>query len=444
MFPRRARKVKLIEREAAALQETVARVRSGALTPAWFTAERLRGEAERAAREAANPAPPPPASAYTYDPMAPARAYLAYLAGETDMLRGIGADPDGLGSVRRYQATAQGADTFTRNYAGGAMQRNAARAEAISTAAMQQQLSDEAQAANDGKAVQPAAIQLPPGLAGIVADRAVRAMQEVPPAQPAPSGSDLLYDHTTLISSGSTGEAWIDPTLLADGLTTGPGIYNDDPTGALLATPDGTPIVLAQTLPELSSNTDMSLSANGERFLYDREARPGISDRTHWPGGSSGVTLGAGYDMGGRTADQVRADLVGIGIPAETAQTLSAGATLRGEAAQIFSQQHARDVVLTRDQETALLRRAIPVYEQAVRENVHVQLNQNQYDALVSFSYNVGVAAFSNSTLLRNLNAGDIVGATAQFREWNRSGGRVMQGLVNRRNEEINLFQTPP
>ena len=78
---------------------------------------------------------------------------------------------------------------------------------------------------------------------------------------------------------------------------------------------------------------DDSLSANGERFLYDREARPGVSDRTHWPGGSSGVTLGAGYDMGGRTAEQVHADLVEIGIPAETAQSLSAGATLRGDAA---------------------------------------------------------------------------------------------------------------
>ena len=62
----------------------------------------------------------------------------------------------------------------------------------------------------------------------------------------------------------------------------------------------------------------------------------------------------------------------------------------------------------------------------------------------MSFSYNVGGAAFSNSTLLRNLNAGDIVGATAQFREWNRSGGRVMQGLVNRRDAEVNLFQASP
>ena len=227
-----------------------------------------------------------------------------------------------------------------------------------------------------------------------------------------------------------------------DGLTSGPGIYDDDLTNGLFATPDDIPVMPAQMLLRPLPNTDMSLSANGEQFLYDREAQPGISDRTHWLGGSSGVTLGAGYDMGERTVEQVRADLVAIGIPAETARTLSAGATLRGEAAQTFSQQHAKDVILTRDQETALLRRAIPVYEQVICGNVRVQLNQNQYDALVSFSYNVGNTAFRNSTLLRKLNADNVLGTIAQFREWNKSGGRVVQGLTNRRNAEIDLSQS--
>lgn len=115
---------------------------------------------------------------------------------------------------------------------------------------------------------------------------------------------------------------------------------------------------------------------------------------------------------------------------------------MRGEAARTFSQQHARDVILTRDQETVLLRRAVPIYEQAVRENVRVQLNQNQYDALVSFSYNVGITAFRNSTSLQSLNSGNVADAVAQFKEWNRSGGRVLQGLTNRRNAEIDLFQS--
>jgi hypothetical protein len=52
-------------------------------------------------------------------------------------------------------------------------------------------------------------------------------------------------------------------------------------------------------------NGDKTVSANGLTFLYNREAQKGVSNKPHWPGGSSGVTLGPGYDLGHRTAAQI-------------------------------------------------------------------------------------------------------------------------------------------
>ena len=71
---------------------------------------------------------------------------------------------------------------------------------------------------------------------------------------------------------------------------------------------------------------------------------------------------------------------------------------------------------------------------------VKVPLKQHQFDALVSFAYNVGVGNFRTSTLLRKLNAGDYQGAALEFDRWNRSNGKVLPGLVRRRAAEALLF----
>jgi lysozyme len=81
--------------------------------------------------------------------------------------------------------------------------------------------------------------------------------------------------------------------------------------------------------------------------------------------------------------------------------------------------------------------------ERAVNEAVTVPLNQNQFDALVSFTFNVGTGAFRGSTLLRLLNAGQYEEVPAQLRRWNKDNGHVVQGLVNRREKEIALWITP-
>ena len=79
-------------------------------------------------------------------------------------------------------------------------------------------------------------------------------------------------------------------------------------------------------------------------------------------------------------------------------------------------------------------------FEKTVNNLVKVPLTQNQFDALVSLTYNIGTGAFEESTLLKKLNTGDYQGAADQFTVWNKGGGKVLQGLVNRRAKEKEVF----
>ena len=105
---------------------------------------------------------------------------------------------------------------------------------------------------------------------------------------------------------------------------------------------------------------------------------------------------------------------------------------------------HTGDVrggqVITQSQADDLLKQDLRRFEIAVRKLVKVPLTQNQFDALVSFAYNVGEAALSRSTLLRKLNAGDLAGTKLEFAKWNKGGGKVLAGLTRRRDAEANLF----
>lgn len=76
----------------------------------------------------------------------------------------------------------------------------------------------------------------------------------------------------------------------------------------------------------------------------------------------------------------------------------------------------------------------------AVRRYVQVPINDNQRAALESFTFNVGVYAFRNSTLLRKLNIGDYSGAAAEFDRWVYDNGKRVSGLVDRRSREQEVF----
>lgn len=97
---------------------------------------------------------------------------------------------------------------------------------------------------------------------------------------------------------------------------------------------------------------------------------------------------------------------------------------------------------MTIKQETAerLLKTGLVSYENDVSRLVKVDLTQGKFDALVSFTYNLGARSLSTSTLLRKLNAGDYAGAADEFLRWNKAGGKVLNGLTRRREAERALF----
>jgi lysozyme len=103
-----------------------------------------------------------------------------------------------------------------------------------------------------------------------------------------------------------------------------------------------------------------------------------------------------------------------------------------------------------------LLRSDAEVFVKIANANIRVSLSQNQFDAFCSILYNVGpgwksvkdgiivLKTGKPSTLLLNINARNYTGAAAQFLQWDRAGGRVVQGLLNRRMAERKLWLTPP
>src|SRR5882762_5434929 len=74
--------------------------------------------------------------------------------------------------------------------------------------------------------------------------------------------------------------------------------------------------------------------------------------------------------------------------------------------------------------------------EKATNDLVKVVLTQNQFDALVSFTYNLGRKALATSTLLKDVNAGAFIDASEQFKRWNKVNGKIVDGLTNRRLQE--------
>ena len=87
-----------------------------------------------------------------------------------------------------------------------------------------------------------------------------------------------------------------------------------------------------------------------------------------------------------------------------------------------------------------LLRKDLRKFEQGVLGCLSHPVTQSQFDALVSFAYNLGVGALKKSTLIKLLNAGQTQAAAGEFLKWNRAGGRVLNGLTRRRQREKELF----
>ncbi len=98
-------------------------------------------------------------------------------------------------------------------------------------------------------------------------------------------------------------------------------------------------------------------------------------------------------------------------------------------------------LTITRDQAEEFLRGDLEKAAAAVRRLIKVEVTQGQFDALVDFAFNLGAGRLASSTLLRELNAGNGVGAAEQFARWSCAGGAVLPGLLRRRRAEAARFQ---
>ena len=95
---------------------------------------------------------------------------------------------------------------------------------------------------------------------------------------------------------------------------------------------------------------------------------------------------------------------------------------------------------ITMEQALQVLKDDVKDAEAEVLMDVEVWLQQCEFDALVSFVYNIGGGAFATSTLLRKLNRGDREKVPEEMRRWNKAGGKVITGLTNRREVEIKMW----
>tara|TARA_R100001509_G_scaffold160183_1_gene127620 strand:- start:255 stop:698 length:444 start_codon:yes stop_codon:yes gene_type:complete len=98
----------------------------------------------------------------------------------------------------------------------------------------------------------------------------------------------------------------------------------------------------------------------------------------------------------------------------------------------------------TQDEAEELLVKDLEEFEFYVNDIVEQELNQNQFDALVAWTFNLGPTNLRSSTLLKRLNEGDFEDAPRQIRRWNKAAGEVLDGLVRRREAEALLFQGKP
>ena len=95
---------------------------------------------------------------------------------------------------------------------------------------------------------------------------------------------------------------------------------------------------------------------------------------------------------------------------------------------------------ITQEEAESMLVHELEEYENYIHKYVAVPLDQNQFDALVSWVFNLGAGNLAASTLLKVLNAGSYDEVPAQIMRWNKAGGKVLEGLTRRRQAEADLF----
>lgn len=101
------------------------------------------------------------------------------------------------------------------------------------------------------------------------------------------------------------------------------------------------------------------------------------------------------------------------------------------------------NTVLTQAEADRYLELAVNKFADEIRPLIKRPINENQFGTFVSVAYNIGTGGFSRSSALRHFNNGELDKVPRSIKLWNKAGGRVVQGLVNRREDEVKLFLTP-
>lgn len=162
--------------------------------------------------------------------------------------------------------------------------------------------------------------------------------------------------------------------------------------------------------PADSTDSAMAISKNGVQFITEREG-----SRSKMYLDSAGLpTIGVGHLLTKSENTSGKINISGVNVVWRNG--------------------------LTANQIAQLLNQDLDRFENAVNKYVKVPLTQNQFDTLVSFSFNVGIGAFSTSTLLKRVNARKYADVPDQLKRWKFAGGRVVPGLSNRRELEIELW----
>lgn len=99
-----------------------------------------------------------------------------------------------------------------------------------------------------------------------------------------------------------------------------------------------------------------------------------------------------------------------------------------------------RGEIITEQEAENLLKKDLETFEEGLTRLVKVPLTQYEYDALISFSFNLGLGNLGSSTLLKKVNSQDYVNAADEFVKWIYAGGKVLNGLVKRRKAEREMF----
>jgi lysozyme len=117
--------------------------------------------------------------------------------------------------------------------------------------------------------------------------------------------------------------------------------------------------------------------------------------------------------------------------------TIGYGSTFYSDGKKV----QAGDSPISQAEATDLLIETLKHYERSVDSFCRDDINQNQFDALVSFCYNVGAGSLKSSTLLKKVNANPLDATiSAEFMKWNKGGGKVLKGLTERRKAEADLY----